>query len=437
MLLYHFRIAAKSLRRNPFLTSLLVFAVALGICIATSFTTLRHVLTKDPLPRGRSAVLHYVRMDSWDPKRAYLADDPKSIPPMLSYRDARGLMESKIPVRQTATYQTQLFVFPEGKGERPYPENIRMVFSDFFPMFAVPFRYGSGWDKAADAKPEPVVVIDNATNEKLFAGKNSVGRQIRISDRVFRVGGVLAPWRPALRAYDPTGFAVAAPEAIYMPLNFTPLMRLRTSGNNDGWKSAGTTYEEFLQSDQTWLEFWAELPTPDKVGAYKQWVDSYVLEQKKLGRYQRPLHNEVTPLMPLFRDFKIVPPQVTAMATVSILFLLVCSLNLVGVILGKFLSRAPEVSVRRALGATRRDVFVQHIVECELIGLIGGPIGIGLSMLIVKFAAKVLPGNIPIQLDAEMFLTAIALSLGAGLVAGLYPAWRICTIAPAMQLKIQ
>ena len=54
MLLYHLRIAAKSLRRNPYLSGLLIFAVALGICIATSFTTLRHVLARDPLPRGRS-----------------------------------------------------------------------------------------------------------------------------------------------------------------------------------------------------------------------------------------------------------------------------------------------------------------------------------------------------------------------------------------------
>jgi putative ABC transport system permease protein len=95
------------------------------------------------------------------------------------------------------------------------------------------------------------------------------------------------------------------------------------------------------------------------------------------------------------------------------------------------------VSVRRALGATKADVFLQHIMECELLGLIGGPIGIVLSYFILAATQKFLPGNIPIHFDAEMILTAVALSLGAGLVAGLYPAWRICSIAPAMQLKIQ
>jgi putative ABC transport system permease protein len=438
MLLYHLRIAAKSLRRNPFLSTLLIFAVALGICIATSFTTLRHVLAKDPLPRGRSEVLHYVRMDNWDPKRAYNADDPKSLPTQVSYRDARVLLESKIPTRQTATYSSNFFVFPDPKIGRPYPVSVRLVFSDFFPMFAVPFQYGSGWDKAADAKPEQIIVIDHDTNEKLFAGRNSVGRSVRLGDRVYRVAGVLAPWRPAIRMYDVTNARTVAPEPIYMPFNFTPLLKLRTNGNSDGWKGGFNTYEQFLQvAEQCWIQYWVELPDAPHVAAYKQFLDNYVMDQKKHGRFERPLHTEVTPMLQLFKEFRVVPPQVSGMAVVSLLFLLVCSLNLVGVILGKFLSRAPEVSVRRALGATRRDVFLQHILECELIGLIGGPIGIGLSYFLVAAAAKFLPGNVPLHLDVEMIVTAVVLSLGAGFVAGLYPAWRICSIAPAMQLKIQ
>ena len=61
--------------------------------------------------------------------------------------------------------------------------------------------------------------------------------------------------------------------------------------------------------------------------------------------------------------------QVTAMMVVSLLFLAVCALNLMGLLLAKFLARAPEIGVRRALGASRRHVFVQHVVEAEL----GGP----------------------------------------------------------------
>ena len=68
------------------------------------------------------------------------------------------------------------------------------------------------------------------------------------------------------------------------------------------------------------------------------------------------------------------------MLIVSLLFLAVCAVNLVGLLLGKFLARAGEVGVRRALGASRADIFLQHVVECELVALVGGAIGLLLSL---------------------------------------------------------
>ncbi len=119
------------------------------------------------------------------------------------------------------------------------------------------------------------------------------------------------------------------------------------------------------------------------------------------------------------------------------LFLVVSSVNLIGILLGKFLARAPEVGVRRALGASRGSVFVQHIVECEVIGLLGGAIGIGLSALVLRVINRWFDNQFAFQLDVPMVLTAVVLALVAGLIAGLYPSWRICRVAPANYLKIQ
>jgi len=438
MLFYNIRIAAKSLRRNPYLTALLLAAIALGICISTTFTTLRHAFAKDPLP-GRSSKLFYVRMDNWDPAQPYPGDDPKSLPPQLSYHDMRELMKSPLPTRQTGSFISRLFITPDPKVAKPYQENVRVVFADFFGMFDVPFQYGGGWDRRADTKPEAVVVIDDATNKKLFAGTNSVGRSIHIDDRDFKVVGVLAPWRPTVRFYDLNGNAVNAPEAIFLPFNFTPLMKIRSGGNSDGWRNYTiNSFEDFLNAaDIDWIQFWVELPTPAKQQAYREFIDNYVREQKKHGRFQRPLNNRLTNLMETMGDFKVVLPQLSAMAAVSVLFLAVCSLNLVGLLLGKFLARAPEVSVRRALGASRAQIFLQHIVECEVVGVIGGAIGMILSFGVLAFLTKVLPGNIPVHLDGQMILAAVFLSLVAGFLAGVYPAWRICTMPPALQLKLQ
>jgi len=448
MLAYNIRIAAKSLRRNPVLTAIIIGGIALGICASTTFTTVRHMFARDPLP-GKSGRLFYVRMDNWDPHAPYPTGDGggKPIPPQLTFRDATALMRSSnLPLHQSMAFQTGLTVYPDPKVTRPYSETVRVCTSDFFTMFNVPFQFGGGWGKRADTTPEQVIVIDDATNQKLFGGANSIGKRVRLDDREFTVVGVLKPWRPFIRYFDVFGNFVAPPDAIYVPMSLTRPMLLRTTGNSDGWKPVplppGKTptpqqlFDAFIESDIDFVQFWVELRSPRDREMYQRFIDGYVMEEKKHGRFERPLHNELTPMMDLMREFGVVRPEITAMAAISVLFLGICALNLTGLLLSKFLARAPEVSVRRALGATRGHVFLQHIVECEVVGLAGGTIGMLLAAGAMRFIGKLITTTSVIGLDAEMIFAAVFLSLGAGFIAGLYPAWRICSVQPAVQLKI-
>jgi putative ABC transport system permease protein len=138
---------------------------------------------------------------------------------------------------------------------------------------------------------------------------------------------------------------------------------------------------------------------------------------------------------------RVVPPQTKALAAISLLFLVVSALNLIGLFLGKFLARASNVGVRRALGASRWTIFVQHLVECELMGLAGGFLGVLLSVAGLAILNRVYgdgPDGVAFfQLDVPMVFAAVALSLLAGTIAGLYPAWRICAVPPARHLKSQ
>ena len=444
MLLHNVRIAWKSLKRNRILSVLIVSGIALGIAAATTFATVRHSFAKDPVP-SKSGVLYYVRMDSWDPAKPYPGPDPTSPPTQLTYQDMTAIMRSDIPKRQTGLFKTALYVYPDPKIGRPFREMVRLCYSDFFPMFDVPFRYGSGWDRKGDAGPEQVVVLSEEMNEKLFGGADSVGKTVRISDRDFRVVGVLARWNPSVKIYDLTQNPIEKPENIYMPFNQLKPMQLRTFGNSDGWGSSGglSGFEGFLQSETCWIQMWVELPDGAALAKYKDFLAAYVLDQKKRGRFQRPLNNRVSTMREWMRDQRVVPPQATAMLIVSLLFLAVCAVNLVGLLLGKFLARAGEVGVRRALGASRTDIFLQHVVECEVIGVVGGVIG-----LLLSFAAlaglnqwlKTTMQNPPTSffaLDVSMILLSIGLSLAAGLAAGVYPAWRTCRLAPAVHLSLQ
>lgn len=440
MLLYNLRLAWQSLRRHPLLSALIVGGIALGVGVATPALTMIHVLTGDPIPE-RSGVLYYVRMDSWDPAAPYA--HPSGIPPQITYRDLREIEKSRIPVRQTAGFLAALYVYPDNPDQRPSKETVRLASSDFFPMFDAPFRYGSGWDKAADARPEAVVVVSDGLNRRLFGGGNSVGRSIRIADREFRVVGVLAPWRfRTFRFYDMVSDNSLEPESIFMPFNWTEPMEIRSIGTRSSWKAieGNPTYGESLHTAETvFLQMWVELADPAQAEAYHRFLDAYAREQKRLGRFQRRLDNRVTPLRDLLAEWKPEGMYMRPIAAISVLFFLVASLNLIGLFLGKFLAKAPIVGIRRALGASRASIFLEHLIECELVGLLGGGLGLLISVGALAFTNKLFERMVHredlFQLDATMVLAAVLLSLVSGAIAGIYPAWRICSIPPARHLK--
>jgi putative ABC transport system permease protein len=135
---------------------------------------------------------------------------------------------------------------------------------------------------------------------------------------------------------------------------------------------------------------------------------------------------------------KVVPGDVRLQLWLAFGFLLVCLLNTVGLLLAKFLRRSSEIGVRRALGASRRAIFAQCLVEAGTVGLAGGLLGLGLAMLGL-WAVRQQPASYAelAHLDPTMLLTTFLLAIVASLLAGLLPAWRACEVPPAIQLKSQ
>jgi putative ABC transport system permease protein len=284
-----------------------------------------------------------------------------------------------------------------------------------------------------------VVVLSEEINRRLFGGENSVGRSVRIEDRDFTVVGVLDHWRPMVKFYDTNNFEFEESEEIYVPFNFNQPLEAYSFGNTNGWKFyPGDTYDDFLQSESVWIQMWVQLDSGAQRDEYLAYLDAYTEGQRELGRFQRPTNNRVRPVMEWLEVQEVVPDEAKLMLVIAILFLVVCSVNLIGILLGKFLARAPEVGVRRALGASKGSIFMQHLVECELIGLLGGVVGIGLSALALQLINGLFQDNLfGFALDLNMIGAGVILSLGAGLIAGIYPAWRICRVAPASHLKLQ
>jgi putative ABC transport system permease protein len=179
-----------------------------------------------------------------------------------------------------------------------------------------------------------------------------------------------------------------------------------------------------------------QLDTPAKAADYKAFLVHYSQQQKKLGRFQRDPNVRLRDLMAYLDFNKVVPSDVHLQVYLALGIQLVCLVNTVGLQLAKFLRRRGEIGVRRALGASRRAVFAQLLIEAGIVGLVGGVLGLLLALAGLWLVRQQPSGYAVLaHLDPAMLLTTFLLALCASLLAGLLPAWRACQIAPALQLK--
>ncbi|MFI5911755.1 ABC transporter permease [Dactylosporangium sp. NPDC051541] len=113
--------------------------------------------------------------------------------------------------------------------------------------------------------------------------------------------------------------------------------------------------------------------------------------------------------------------------------LLVAGVGIANIMVISVLERRAEIGLRRALGARRRDVAVQFLLESALLATIGGVAGIGLGCLATLVAAR-FAGN-PVAIPPEAPLAGAAAALLVGALAGLYPAARAARLPPADALR--
>ncbi len=437
---YHLRLALKSLRRTPGIAALMIGAIGLGVGVCVTTLTVWMLMSTNPLEH-KNDIMYAVTLDNWDPLQPMDARKPHLPPNQLTYRDAQAVFESDIPTRKVAMYKGSFVLDPAARehARKPFAIVARLTTRDFFPMFDVPFQYGGAWDEAQDVDGAPVVVLSKAINAKVFGGQDSVGQTVQLDGREYKVIGVLDEWAPVLKIYDLTNDIFGMPEDVFMPFQVGIRLQLPSAGNLNCWRNQTlNSFEEFLQSDCVWIQFWAELPDRERVERFQSFIDNHAIEQQRLGRFERPLNNRLSRPDEWMAANEVVRDDNRVLVGLSFMFLAVCLLNMIGLLLTKFLGAAPVIGLRRALGARRAEIFKQHLVEVGLIGCAGGVVGIGIGALGLLGVRSLYDNYGALtRLDLSMGLIALALALASGVLAGLYPTWRVCNTEPARYLKTQ
>ena len=433
MFAYYLDLALRSLKRNKVLTALMVLAIAVGIGASMTTLTVLHVLSGDPLP-GKSGELYYPQIDPQDARGMM----PGTLPPeQVTLIDGMNLLRAKRADRQALMFGGAVPIQPASSTLDPFYVEARFTTADFFAMFDAPFRYGHGWTGADDEAHARDVVISRQLDDKLFNGADSTGRTLRLGDATFRIVGVLDSWRPNPHFYDLNTGSYNYYEQVFLPLQTALDLHFDHNGSNDCWANGtGGAGGVYPSATCVWLQFWVQLGSPAKGAAYKRFLTHYSEEQKALGRFVRAPNVRLDDLMQWLDYNGVVPSDVRLQAWLAFGFLLVCLLNTVGLMLAKFLRRSGELSVRRALGASKRALFAQLLTESGVVGLAGGLGGLLLALLGLWMVRHRSTDYASLaHLDPAMLLVTFVLAIGASLLAGMLPAWRACNVAPAVLLK--
>ena len=427
MLSYYLKLSWHNVKRAPVLFALVTLTLAIGVGLLCANLALVNTMASDPIPHKSDKVFH-VSMNTWP------EDDPYEQPfHLIRYRDGRHITESDIPTHSAVFYETSAYTRAvESSSLERVRSTIRATTPGFFALANSPFAYGSSFDKDTGFQ----VVIGHDLNVKLFQGQDSVGKSIELSGESFQIVGVLKPWflRPLFyhasesRAFNET-------DDVFMPLETAIDMNLGVSGRSSASERvAGVSESRDKQS--FYLHAWVQLDTAQQQQAFQTYLDQYGQSLKDNGEHPNDVINHLDDVNAWLAIQDVVDDKVLAFTLATALFLCVCIFNASSLLLSRFHAAKFEVGLRRAIGASKRQMFVQGLVESVALGFVAGLGAMLLSWLFLKVSVSFLPhlANIAI-LEPSLLFLGMGLALLTSVASSVYPLIRANRYTISAELK--
>jgi len=256
-----------------------------------------------------------------------------------------------------------------------------------------------------------VAVIGDGVAEDLFPDSYPVGQSIKINGASYEVVGVLAPSGSAFSDTD---------SSVFVPIS-TAQARLVTNRTRQGEKPVSAILAQAANADvnEAALEQIAEVLREEHGIAYAAEDDFQLLSQADL----LDTAGQITGTLTAFLG---------AIAGIS---LLVGGIGIMNIMLVSVTERTREIGIRKAVGALRRDILTQFLLESVVLSLIGGIAGIILGWIIATIAGRAIDLAAPLDVGTVVLATGFATAVG--LVFGIYPAWRAAGLRPIEALRYE
>jgi putative ABC transport system permease protein len=409
MLSNYLKIAFKVLMRRKFYTFVSLFGIAFTLLILNvAVAMLDHIL---------APVAPETRLDRiLSIENAQLSGENRtsSGPPGYALLDQYARDLPGVEKMSIVTRGEKVTSFVDGQKLLPH---LRRTDGVFWEIMEYEFIEGAPYTAADVERGEFVAVVNETTRERFFDGEPALGQTLRADDQAFTVVGVVRDV-PITRRLS---FS-----EIWVPTTTAKSTAYRTQlrGGHTGILLAEnrSQFRDIQDEFQSRLAA-AQLPQPD------------VYDEVKSGAYTPLEHMAVDMFNQPYTDRAPTRSLLLVFAALGLLFMLLPILNLVNLSLSRILERASEIGVRKAFGASSRTLVGQFLIESVVLTLIGGLIGLGLSVLLLRSIGNV--DAIPyadLTLNYRIFFYGLALAVIFGVLSGAYPAWRMSRMHPVEAL---
>jgi putative ABC transport system permease protein len=367
---------------------------------------------------------------------------PKRYTPGLTQLDADAI-RAHVPGVDAVSAEVVLNTSITREGRRRSGKVVG-IDSTYFRLLNMNLATGSSFTTEQMAKGRPVAIIGHGVKTRFFTSEEPIGKAIKVGEIWVTVVGVLEDRQVAGENTERLGLRDVGMD-VFVPLN-TMLLRFRNraqvtqseiemaSRENDGPPNQEEPTEEVKQERANYHQL-------DRIVV--RVTDSKQVPQVAdvVRRMLMRRHNEVV-------DFEVTVPELllkqeqraktifnVVLGAIASISLIVGGIGIMNIMLASILERIREIGVRRALGATQKDILGQFLAEAVLISVAGGVAGIlvgtGLSLGIEKFA------GIRTMVSAMSIIVAFGVSLTVGLVFGIVPAWRAAKQDPVVCLRYE